>query len=58
MQLYDGATKLTDALMGWLNGDINQRGVLCFGIGLREKEFEEEEGSELETQGKKKKAPN
>ena len=58
MQLYDGDTKLTDALMGWLNGDIYQRGVLCFGIGLREKEFEEEEGSELETQGKKKKAPN
>ena len=55
MQLYDGATKLTDAVMGWLNGDINQRGVLCF--GLREKEFEEEEGSELESQGKKK-GPN
>ena len=54
MQLYDGDTKLTDALMGWLNGDIYQRGVLCFGIGLREKEFEEEEGSELESWGKKK----
>ena len=49
---------LMDAVMGWRHGDINQRGVLCFGIGLREKEFEEEEGSELETQGKKKKAPN
>ena len=58
MQLYDGDTKLTDALMGWLNGDIYQRGVLCFGIGLREKEFEEEEGSKLESWGKKKKGPN
>ena len=29
---------LMDAVMGWRHGDINQRGVLCFGIGLREKE--------------------
>ena len=39
---------LMDAVMGWRHGDINQRGVLCFGIGLREKE----------SRGEKKKCPN
>ena len=29
---------LMNAVMGWRHGDINQRGVLCFGIGLRERE--------------------
>ena len=62
IQLYD--VLLMDAVMGWRHGDINQRGVLCFGIGLREKEVcrrrrkfrtriseVEEEGSELESRG-------
>ena len=45
---------LMDAVMGWQHGDINQRGVSVSVFGSERKRFEEEEeGSELESRGRR-----